>query len=693
MNDYLKQIEAAPGAPLVFGEDPTQYIRVPTAEGKDVLKGIRTEAELARARQEGTVKREYLSLPAEAKAQFITGMPFYPEVKAEEIPTVEDLDAGIAGTDFEPPATVTVADLEAYQKGVAQTVTDKKAELKIVYDTQIDKVALEQADLRTQIADIEKKIGEEGTVTEEIKALSEPFREQLRESERKRLEVEKNYFANQTTVDELNNMAIEAQQIIDSVAGRPASAMVNNKRIADAKESFNARAGILQAVISARDGQMSRARQMIQDSLTDINNDRTDQLNYYQDIWNFYDKQRDEAGNKLITLDAREQGFIQDQISIIEDDLKTARARENYLIDLMTDPNMAAKMERSGVTATDTPEEIQEKFAKDTYDQEQIDTRNKWEEEGYDYVGSSSKSLVDIYNERTDLQEAYPEAMTEGSDDQRKLNDWWNTTGKKEFPDTMLTGGIPEEELTRIKDSQGREMIFRVPEEKREIESVRALQLQFPTAGITTADTVDEAISKAMVVASEEQKLDLAQKRATLARTLQLAAEGEEVVAPTTVTSWVNAIRSGATTIGNVPADIRDAVVATLYAPSNWTDEEIRATARIAQAKDVSYQDALNEISVDPLILNKDRARFITGELYGEITGTFEEFMGVPVTPTTPKAGVPTGLPGLVWTDEGELVTPEELERRKKAKAEEELLGKGYFTGGTLPESTSELFK
>jgi len=76
----------------------------------------------------------------------------------------------------------------------------------------------------------------------------------------------------------------------------------------------------------------------------------------------------------------------------------------------------------------------------------------------------------------------------------------------------MLTGGIPEEELMRVKDSQGREMIFRRPEAEIRPE-LRDLMLKYPTAGITMTDSVDEAFGKAMIVASEEEKLRLARLR------------------------------------------------------------------------------------------------------------------------------------------------------------------------------------
>ena len=47
-------------------------------------------------------------------------------------------------------------------------------------------------------------------------------------------------------------------------------------------------------------------------------------------------------------------------------------------------------------------------------------------------------SLVDIYNSRLDLQQAFPNALTPGSPTNQSLNDWWNTIGKTEYPGTSL---------------------------------------------------------------------------------------------------------------------------------------------------------------------------------------------------------------------------------------------------------------
>lgn len=61
-----------------------------------------------------------------------------------------------------------------------------------------------------------------------------------------------------------------------------------------------------------------------------------------------------------------------------------------------------------------------------------------------DETGAKKTSLVDIYNARPDLQTAFgKDALTAGTEGNRKLNDWYNTYGVKEYAGVKLAQ--PEE--------------------------------------------------------------------------------------------------------------------------------------------------------------------------------------------------------------------------------------------------------
>lgn len=47
-------------------------------------------------------------------------------------------------------------------------------------------------------------------------------------------------------------------------------------------------------------------------------------------------------------------------------------------------------------------------------------------------------SLIDIWTSRPDLQGAFPQGNQAGTEDNRRLNDWWNQYGVKEYPNVTL---------------------------------------------------------------------------------------------------------------------------------------------------------------------------------------------------------------------------------------------------------------
>lgn len=56
---------------------------------------------------------------------------------------------------------------------------------------------------------------------------------------------------------------------------------------------------------------------------------------------------------------------------------------------------------------------------------------------------TTQMSLVDIYDSRPDLKQAFPQGLVSGSADNKKLNDWWNQNGVKEYPNVTLTSTSP----------------------------------------------------------------------------------------------------------------------------------------------------------------------------------------------------------------------------------------------------------
>jgi len=114
--------------------------------------------------------------------------------------------------------------------------------------------------------------------------------------------------------------------------------------------------------MSARNGQISQAYNMIDRSINAITADKQDQLTYYSTLFNFYESQKDAEGNKLTTLTNEKKSFLNAQIGLLENDMAQAQNNADYIKELMTDPDSASFMAKAGVTLNDSPETVNQKI-------------------------------------------------------------------------------------------------------------------------------------------------------------------------------------------------------------------------------------------------------------------------------------------------------------------------------------------
>jgi len=387
-----------------------------------------------------------------------TGLKFPSEVGIPKVTDAEDLAISEVITPTIPTPEAPAA-LKSYTEGLFNDLVNKRQALDDLYTKQIEEIRKSKADLETRISELETK--QEGVLTGDIKPLLEPFRADLEKTERERLKLEENYFANQNSVQELETLLTQAMGEISAEEEVTGLSAIRLPRIAKLKEDMAARVGIIEAVMSARNNQIIVAENMIDRSVGAIEADRKDQLSYYQTLFNFYEEQKDEEGNKLFALESNEKEFLSKQIGLIESDLAESKENINYIKELMMSPETANIMEQSGVKLTDSISEIQEKFANYTYRQELTSLHNTMETQGFEYL-------------------AIPEAVA----------------------------GKPEEELVRLVDSKGKERVYwKKPDiEEEEVLSVseaKALGVPYGTTkkmaqamGITIKETPTAADKK-----------------------------------------------------------------------------------------------------------------------------------------------------------------------------------------------------
>ena len=156
--------------------------------------------------------------------------------------------------------TSMLADLDAKRKAVEAS-----------YSKQL-------ADLKTQSEASQKKIDDltikqEGAI-DKAQELSQPFRESLEELKRKELYITQNFEDNQKLTNELSTLLTEGNDLIRQQKEKTGLEAIRNPRINQTISDVNARAGVIQAVMNARSGQIAEAYRMIDRTVSAITADK-----------------------------------------------------------------------------------------------------------------------------------------------------------------------------------------------------------------------------------------------------------------------------------------------------------------------------------------------------------------------------------------------------------------------------------
>lgn len=281
---------------------------------------------------------------------------------------------GASGGPTLPPPT-SGATTESYLGSVAADLANSRKTLEDNYKKQIK-------DLEKKVESITKK---EQDALENVEDLSDPFREDLENAERERLYINQNFEANQRLTGELESLLNEGNSMIAQMKGVTGLSGIRNPRINQAIEAVNARVGVIQAVMSARSGQIAEGYRMIDRSLDAMNADRQDQLNYYNSLLDFY-------GSQKADLKADQKVFLSAQIDLLQNDLARSQATADAIKEAMIDPDTALAYAEAGVTLNDTPAQIGSKLARYAYTSEVKDMSNEMALKGYTALIGGAKA-------------------------------------------------------------------------------------------------------------------------------------------------------------------------------------------------------------------------------------------------------------------------------------------------------------
>lgn len=333
---------------------------------------------------------------------------FYaPPPKPETIGTTFNagqLGYGTTPTPQLPTPTAATSTL-AYANSIAGDLENKKAAQEQAHKNQIDQLQKQIDKSNQAIADYTTL--QKNDVLPDIEEQLKPFRENLEKSERERLKVEENYFANQKLTGELESLLTTLQEQIKAEEAVTGLSSIRSPRIAKIKDEVAGRVGVIEAVMSARSGQIAEAYRLIDRSVDAISADRQDRLSYYETLFNFYEGEKDREGKKLLNLEDDKRQFITAQIAQTQAELERSQATADYIKELMVDPQTALMAAQAGITLNDAIETVNAKLSKQLQVEEKSALINDMAAKGYSYaatqaqlVGKAPDQIVSVRDSR-----------------------------------------------------------------------------------------------------------------------------------------------------------------------------------------------------------------------------------------------------------------------------------------------------
>lgn len=337
---------------------------------KDPLNQSYKKADLLNPQSQAYQDNKYWLRPGETPEQYRARTAMQPTAQPVSL---DEAETPMPPT-FEP--TQRVEDTISLQAQVER----QRKELEDSYQRQLDDIERQRKEQERIQEEQRKK--QEG-ILGQLETQTTPFREDLERTERQRLQVEQNFFANQALVNELDKLLTESTSLMRQLQTQRVPGLAGlqqSDRMIKAYETAQSRIAIVEAVMSARNNQIGTALTFIDRTKGAIQQDRQDRISYLESLFNFYEQTRNEAGQKIFNLTKDEKDIINRQIRLLEADYERAEATAQRIKDLMLEnPLMVAE---AGISLNDTEEEISKKLADWQYATEVRELKNELESKG-----------------------------------------------------------------------------------------------------------------------------------------------------------------------------------------------------------------------------------------------------------------------------------------------------------------------
>jgi YD repeat-containing protein len=331
--------------------------------------------------QAGTVAKAQATADASGATQYNTGSGFTtiapisnpissPTGGSTTSPTFPVPQAGNATTSYTQSLTSQIDQTKA----AVQAEADKRA---AEYQTKIDEITQQQKDLQTL---------QDAGMAAEGAAVAQETADKKAALELEKQRFDENYNANQALIGELDGLLTAGNEAIQQMKDTTGLASILNPRIAKTMSDVTARAGVIQAVLSARNSQMTYAQQQLGTTFDALSSITTDQVNYYNTLIDFYQVQKNENTNSILNLTKDQKDYLDVKLNMLNNDLTRLQATKDVITKAMLDPDTASQYAMAGVTMNDSVEQIGRKLAQYGYSQELKNTSNAMATAGYTSV-------------------------------------------------------------------------------------------------------------------------------------------------------------------------------------------------------------------------------------------------------------------------------------------------------------------
>jgi len=370
-----------------------------------------------------------------------------------------------APTSLNTPTPTAPGASETFQVGLQAGVQSATTNLEKTLKQERDAALKRQDQLNKQLLAIQQE--SDPTKRETFAQEERIIQNQLDAAETASATLEEDFTKRRSTVGELERLLTEGNDLITRSKNAPVALSVLNKSVNRTIQDVQARAGVLQAVLSGVDGNIAQAHNIINTAQGTV---RT----YWQDEVEYNNAYLNLVNNGELAKNKIHDDYAKSQVDLAEHKLNQLDETSDYIKKLMIDPSTAQFIADAGVTLNDSVEEINAKLSEQNRKNEVNDVINDLKLEGYKFVpfgeGRSDAVMLEIAGEQLYFVPP-PETATGGSG-----SGGFTSQERRKLEQAGLAGASRQEQLDFLYgDDTISPSVALTPTQERELISVGLL--------------------------------------------------------------------------------------------------------------------------------------------------------------------------------------------------------------------------